>query len=244
MSIQPSRQSNFSLGLRARALFMCVLAILLSGCQDGPMYALKVANPYYSWREWGKDEKIGVTDHERRKQLTILAETAGELSAEKQEFWAQQLNKLIETDQSPEMRRLAVRAASRMEVPSAMAMIERGLDDGSLKVRMEACRALGRRPGDDAARMLVATIGTDTDLDVKHAAMEALAQHDSPISRDALKIALADRNPATRNLAMESLRDVTGENYGDDPQVWIAALNGEPTEEVTPRFADRIRDIF
>ena len=112
-----------------------------------------------------------------------------------------------------------------------MAMIERGLDDGSLKVRMEACQALGRRPGDDAARMLVATIGTDTDLDVKHAAMEALARHDSPISRDALKLALADRNPATRSLAMESLRDVTGENYGDDPQVWIAALNGEPTPQ-------------
>lgn len=229
---------------RLLAVFVAMTAFAVTGCQDGPMYALKVANPYYSWKEWGADEKIGVTDHVRRKQLAVLAETAGELSPEKQQFWAQQLDKLIESDQSPEMRRLAVRAASRMQVAGAMDMIEKGLDDASLKVRMEACHALGRRSGDDATRVLVATIGTETDLDVKHAALEALAKHDNPISRDALKLALSDRNPATRNLAIESLKGVTGQNYGDDPKVWIAALNGQEVEQATPRLAERIRGLF
>jgi len=244
MSIQPSHRCWSPLVHRAVATLLAVAACCVTGCQDGPLYAVKAANPYFSWKEWGADSAIGVTDHERRKQLTVLAETAGELSPEKQIFWAQELDKLIETDQSPEMRRLAVRAASRMNVPTAISMIDKGLDDASLKVRMEACQALGRRPGDDATRMLVATIGTDTNVDVKHAALEALAKHDNEISRDALKLALSDRNPATRSLAIDSLRGVTGRNYGDDPKVWIAALDGQSVEEVTPRLAERIRDVF
>lgn len=230
-------------GSRLVVLLLAVVAVGMTGCQDGPLYALKAANPYYVW-EWRKDEKIGVTDHERRKQLTLLAETAGELPADKQEFWAEQLVKMIETDQSPEMRRLAVRAASQMDVPNALDMIEQGLDDASLKVRMEACQALGRREGEDASRMLVATVGTETDLDVKHAALEALAQQDNPIARDALKVALSDRNPATRHLVVDSLREMTGQDFGDDPEVWIAALNGQPVDESSPGFTDRIRDFF
>lgn len=244
MSSQPPRDRSVLQCRRFVAVLVAFGVCGMVGCQDGPMYALKVANPYYSWHEWGKDEAIGVTDHERRKQLNVLAETAGDLPSDKQLFWAEQLEKLIETDQSPEMRRLAVRAASRMDVPQAMSMIEQGLDDASLKVRMEACHALGRRSGDDATRMLVATIGTDTDLDVQHAALEALAKHDNSISRDALQLALSDRNPATRTLAIDSLREVTGRNYGDDPKVWIAALNGQEIDEVTPRLAERIRDVF
>ncbi len=142
------------------------------------------------------------------------------------------------------MRRLVVKAAGRLDDPAAIKMIETGLDDSSVKVRMEACRSLGMKSGDDAARLLVATVGTDTSEDVKHSAMAALGKHKSQIAIDSLSLALQDRNPATRELAIESLRGATGKNYGDDPQVWIAALNGTPTEEAPVRFADRVRGIF
>jgi len=229
---------------QAIALAAAIASLAVSGCQDGPLYALKVANPYYSMREWKRDEAIGVTDHERRKQLTLLAENVDQLPADKQKFWAGHLEKLLANDDSPEMRRLAVRAAGRLNDPSAMAMIDKGLDDDSVKVRMEACNALGRRSGDEAARMLVATVGTETSQDVKHAALTALANHKSEIAVDSLKIALADRNPATRDLAVQSIKGATGKNYGDDPKVWIAALDGRPTEEVPTRLAERVRDMF
>jgi hypothetical protein len=226
------------------ALAATVSLVGLSGCQDGPLYALKVANPYYSMREWKQDEQLGVTDHVRRKQLAELAETIDRLPAERQQFWAGHLQKLFETDQSPEMRRLVVRAAGKLNDPAAMRMIEQGLDDSSVKVRMEACRSLGMKSSDDATRMLVAAVGTDTNQDVKHAALAALASHKNPIAVDSLRVALNDRNPATRELAVDSLRGATGKNYGDDPQVWIAALDGTPTEEAPVRLADRVRDLF
>ena len=83
---------------------------------------------------------------EKRKQLALLAETIHQMPPNKQEYWSGHLNKLIETDESPEMRRLVVRAAGRLnDSTSSISLIEKGLDDSSEKVRMEACQALGRR---------------------------------------------------------------------------------------------------
>lgn len=241
-SNQPSAQ---------RSLLTCILACLagaiccaLTGCQDGPLYALKVANPYYAMNEWKEDEAFGVTDHERRVQLAELAESIDRLPMERQSFWAGHLDKMIENDDSAEMRRLAVRAAGNLGGPTSLAMIEKGLDDDSFKVRMEACSALGRQDNAEVTRMLAATVGTETNQDVKHAAMRALASQSTPGAVDSLRLALADRNPATRDLAMESLRDATGKDYGDDPEVWIAALDGKEVEERPTRFAERIRGLF
>ncbi|MGI9472618.1 MAG: HEAT repeat domain-containing protein [Rubripirellula sp.] len=239
---QPSTQRSF---------FTCVLACLagaaccaIVGCQDGPLYALKVANPYYSMKEWKADAAFGVTDHERRAQLSELADTIDRLPEDRQQFWSGHLEKMIDNDENAEMRRLAVRAAGKLNSPSSLAMIEKGLDDDNFKVRMEACQALGSREDEEVSRLLAATIGTETNQDVKHAAMKALTAQSTPTAMDSLKLALADRNPATRDLAMESLRDVTGKDYGEDPEVWIAALNGKTVEERPTRFAERIRGIF
>ncbi|MFK8114559.1 MAG: HEAT repeat domain-containing protein [Rubripirellula sp.] len=222
----------------------CLLCVGVSGCQDGPLYALKVANPYYSQGEWKRDAAIGVTDHERLNQLTMLADTIGGMSTSKQQTWSVHLEKLIENDESPEMRRLAVRAAGKMRIDAASNLIEKGLDDDSFKVRMEACETLGRRKGDESIRSLAAIAGTETNEDVRHAALAALGKHRGPLATDSLKVALSDRNPATRDLAIQSLRGSTGKDYGNDPKVWIAALDGKPTRQVETRFADRIRDIF
>lgn len=238
-----SPPSKRYLSVKAAAL----LAFLLTsstGCQDGPLYALKVANPYFSLSEWKKDDAIGVTDHDRRKELTILVDTIGSMPAAKQQFWSAQLKKMIEHDRSPEMRRLAIRAAGNLNEVSAISLVKQGLEDDSVKVRMEACKSLGRRTGDDSAQALSSVAGSETNEDVRHAALNALASHKSPIAVNALRVALADRNPATRDLAMQSLKGATGKNYGDDPKIWIAALDGTPTSEVETKIADRVRDLF
>ena len=245
MSSKPNQTSS------QYSLFTCLIACLagaascaLCGCQDGPLYALKAANPYYSMKEWKEDASFGVTDHERRTQLSDLAENMDQLPEDRQKYWSEHLEQLIDNDESPEMRRLAIRAAGQMNDPSSIVLIEKGLDDESFKVRMEACQALGEQDNEEVTRLLAATVGTETNQDVKHAAMKALAGQSTPTAVDSLKLALTDRNPATRDLAMDSLRGATGKDYGDDPEVWIAALDGKPTEERPTRFADRVRQIF
>lgn len=238
-----SRISQAGRGLVLTVGWVLVLASL-AGCQDGPMYALKTVNPYFVMKEWREDSAIGITDHERRTQLQSLASSIGRLPAERQNYWSTHLEQLMESDPSAEMRRIAVQAAGNMTDGSAVAIIEKGLDDDIAKVRMEACRALAKRTDESSSRMLAAVIGTDTDADVKHAAMAALGNHRNAIATDSLRLALQNRNPATRDLAIRSLKGSTGKDYGSDPEVWIAALDGKPVEERPAGFTDRLRSFF
>lgn len=230
------------------ALLVAATLLLAGGCQDGPLYALKAVNPYFTMKEWKEDSDLGVTDHERRVALTKLADSIATLPPQRQKFWSGQLENILVNDESPEMRRLAVLAAGRLADSAGLPLIQKGLDDSIAKVRMEACRALGGDSSEQASRMLAATLGRDTNLDVRHSAIAALAGHTSPIAIDSLRTALKDRNPATADLAIDSLRDVTGKNLGDDPQVWIAALENETGNlsdgDGETRIADRIRGWF
>ncbi|MGB7342943.1 MAG: HEAT repeat domain-containing protein [Pirellulaceae bacterium] len=211
----------------ARLIVACVVLgvfAVTSGCHDGPLYALKHVNPYFTMKEWRDEEQLGVTDHERRQQLLQLADTIESLPAQRQAYWSTHLSKMIELDPSPEMRRLAVSAAGKLRTGGAVELIQKGLDDDSIKVRMEACRALGNRREAQAATLLASTYGSETEIDVKHAALDAMANHKGPTAINSLRNALNDRNPATQSLAMQSLRGVTGKDYGSNPDAWLKAI--------------------
>lgn len=223
------------------SLAACVAAS--SGCQDGPLYGLKTINPYYTLNTWRADEKIGVTDHTRRSQLEQLAKTIGGMTPEKQTMWSSHLQSIFENDSSPEMRRLTMVAAGRLtDSARATEIIDLGLGDPVAKVRMEACRALGNRDGDDSTRMLVATLSTDANIDVRQSAIAALAKHPGSIATDSLRRVLEDQNPATRSLAIGSLKQVTGQDLGNDPATWIAMLDDAPGNLSEPQIASRPTD--
>jgi len=228
--------------LRLIALALGLFGV--SGCHDGPMYGLKAANPYYSMREWKKDEELGITDHVRRVELTKLAKNMSSLPQDRQEYWFDHLRKVMEHDQNPEMRRLAVIAAGGSAVPNSSELLREGLKDSSLKVRLAACEMLGQRDDSESTRLLADTAGGTTDLDVRNAAYAALGKHKSKIAVDTLRLALDDRDPATRSLAVRSLRGSTGKNYGDDPQTWIAALDGQDVPEQPTQLAERLKGLI
>ena len=205
-----------------------------SGCHDGPLYALKHVNPYFTMKEWRQDDQRGVTDHERRNQLLKLVDSIESMPSNRQNYWSGHLNQMIEMDPSPEMRRLAVSAAGKLGSSGALGLIEKGLKDDSIKVRMEACRALGHRRESQAANLLASTYGSETEIDVQHAALTALANHKGQIPMNSLRIALNDRNPATQQIAMSSLRGVTGKDFGSSPASWLKAIGGSGSSPTSP----------
>jgi hypothetical protein len=214
-------------------LLTAPVLVLCGGCHDGPMYALKHANPYFTMRQWKADEAIGVTDHKRRQELQTLADSMIAMPADQQQTWTPHLEQIYENDPSAEMRRLAILAAGRSKDASTLDLVAKGLKDDNLKVRMESCRALGERPEEKAALLLAATAGESQDKDVRHAAIAALGKHPGEISTNSLKLALRDRDPATQDLVIETLRESTGKDLGNDPAEWIAALDGQGSEEPT-----------
>ncbi|WP_145387766.1 HEAT repeat domain-containing protein [Stieleria neptunia] len=230
------RLRPFSCG--AIAAVLCVLAC---GCHDGPLYGLKRVNPYFTMREWKRDRELGVTDHQRRQELQTLASQIGDMNTREQAKWATHLDRIIENDPSPEMRRLSILAASNLKTPGAIELIERGLDDESLKVQMEACRSLGKRREPEAAQLLASTLGTTPEADVKNSAIAALGKHKGNIPVESLRLALEDRDPATIHLAMQSLKGVIGKDYGSDPQQWIAAIDAQRAPAGPTADADDVR---
>jgi hypothetical protein len=228
------------LGILAAAMLLAGV----TGCHDGPLYGLKVANPFYSMHQWKQDEDIGPTDHQRLKEMRRLVAVMPSLPEDRQAAWFTHLRGIMDHDSSPEMRRLAVIAAGNTQLSGSSELIGRGLKDDSLKVRLAACHVLGERGDEASARVLAETAGSTSDADVRNAALAALGQHSGKIAVDALKLALDTRDPATRDLAIASLRGATGKDYGDDPEVWIAALDGKDVPEKQTQIADRLRELW
>lgn len=222
-------------GVGRRAFLVALIAGgttgAMSGCKDGPMYALKSMNPYYTMSQWARDKEIGVTDHQRRRELESLTKTMANLPVERQAYWSQHLEQIYANDESAEMRRLAVVAAGKSSDPAMLKLVEKGLSDDVIKVRMEACRALGNRREDEATRLLAETIGKSQNKDVRHAAINALAEHPGQVATNSLKLALEDRDPATQSLVISALRQNTGKDFGNDPETWIAGLDGKDVEQ-------------
>jgi hypothetical protein len=230
--------------LRLLLLPVALCCIAMCGCHDGPLYALKHANPYFV-REWKKDEALGITDFQRRKELELLVRTIPKMSADERADWTVHLEKIVANDPSPDMRHLAVRAAETIEGPTALGLIQKSLEDDSLKVRMAACDVLGKRPEPEAAQSLAKIVGESSNLDIRQAALRAMGGHRGNVVKDSLKLALADRDPAIRMAAMQSLEQVTGEPLGtSDPDVWVAYLEGKPYESQGGSFAERMRSMF
>lgn len=212
-------------------LCLVFLSVPALGCHDGPLYALKRVNPVYV-HQWKKDEALGITDHRRHEELQKLASSIHRYSADEQAKWLLHLQAIMENDPSAEMRHLAVRAAEKVAGADAFALIEEGLEDENLKVRLAACEVLGNRPEPAAVTRLATAAGSSVDADVRQAAVRALRRHNGEQVTAALKIALADSNPAIRHTAMDSLRAITGQELGNRPDAWLAYLNGENVESV------------
>ena len=67
------------------------------------------------------------------------------------------------------------------------------------------------------------------DADVKLAAAQALGKINSPESIQALAVALDDRDPAMQYVGVQSLKSITGKDYGPDVQAWRqVAAGGTP----------------
>jgi HEAT repeat protein len=194
------------------------------------MFALKRANPVFL-NQWKQDEKLGTTDHRRRQELQKLASSIDSYSAAEQAKWMVHLEQIMANDPSASMRHLAVRAAGKIAGADALRLVQEGLDDENLKVRMAACEALAERPEAAAATLLAKTAGESVDLDIRQAAVRALRGHEGQQVTDALKLALQDSDPALRYAAIDSLKQVTGKDLGNRPDVWVAFLDGKPVDE-------------
>lgn len=173
----------------------------------------------------------------------LAAQATGSDTPDQREV-AEQLARQIQIESDPLVRAAVVRTIAKFRTPIAQQVIEAGLADNDAVVRMTCCRALGERAETTSVARLAQSLRTDKDLDVRMAAAEALGKIKTPESMQALVVAIDDRDPAMQYVGVQSMKSVSGKDYGGDVAAWRqVAAGGSPPLPPPPSLAERARGI-
>jgi len=198
----------------AAASLACVVACVTAGIGCASW------NPYNRAR-WAEEEKrFGPTFPTQQEQLREMAAGAGNLSESEKAAKSQELTTRLRAESNALMRAEIVGVLGAMRGPAAMPGLQFALNDPQTHVRIAACQALGRQGGPEAATLLTETLGSDTDVDVRLAATRALGSTNGSQAISGLSLALDDPNPALQFRAMQSLKNVSDQDYGNDVTKW------------------------
>jgi hypothetical protein len=217
------------------SIFACWL-LALGGCQS-----------FFGYRGWPFPERDRTSFHTPAMRIDTVRQFAGRADgtdSEAQRELTDQLARQIQIEPDPLVRKAIIGSVAEFRTPLAGQILEAGLGDTHATVRVSCCQALAGRAESGAVASLAHALRDDKDIDVRLAAAEALGKIKSPESMAALVVALDDRDPALQYVGVQSLRSISGQDFGGDVAKWRQLATGEtPAPPVTPSIAERIRDV-
>lgn len=226
-----------------RRLWLGPLLTLCVGCADGP-FGLARFNPMLR-DEWKKDEEFGVTNHQKIEELIALQQQASQISPAEQQRLSQELADLIRRENNVPLCVAAVRTLSEFPTSASLEGLKYATTHSDPDVRAAACEGWRRKGGPDAVLALAEVLGSDTDVDVRIVAARDLEAFRHPAAINALGLALDDTDPALQHRAVQSLKTVTGRNFGDSVPAWREYVrDGNPQPAAEQSIAQRLRNLF
>lgn len=190
-----------------------------------------------------KTDNMGIlSPSEEITALKKMAAEASKATPEQQKRQSELLATAIQKERDPIVRAEIVRTLEKFPTPTSRRVVESARKDPDPDVRVVACEALGRRKDPQAVTLLGETLGSDVDTDVRLAAARALGQTRDPSAVAALGNVLEDPDPAIQYRAVQSLRETTGKDFGNDVNRWRQFVRGEVPAE--PTLAERLRRLF
>ena len=214
---------------------VAVLVAALSGCQT-----IADHRPTF-WPFPERELTTYNTPAMRVDAVTAFGMRSKHVDSPEQRQITDQLARQIQVEPDPLVRQAVIKAIAEFRTPMAQQVLQAGLQDENEAVRIECCRALGVRADAAAVGALAMALKSDANADVKMAAAEALGKIKSPEAVQALAVALDDRDPAMQYVGVESLKSITGRDYGPDVQAWRQVAAGTPPAEPPVSVADRIK---
>lgn len=215
---------------RAAALALTAAAVgSIAGCQLWP---------------WGGKVKTSlITPSMRMASIREMAPRARDADEAEQQRLCEQLAQQIRTEPDPIVRKTIQETIGEFDAPLAEAVLLAGLNDDDRDVRAACCRILGRRRETEAIAPLTKLVGSDPELDVRLAAVDALGAMNDRAAIAGLSAALKDRDTAMQYAGVEAMKSITGEDLGNDVQAWRQyadrAAGGEaPAATIAAQSAD------
>ena len=223
----------------ALAMLLLTAALLLPGC------AKRFGG---SW-PFGEDQtaelkKYGPAPLQRIQAMQEQAKKLAKASPQEQEVFAKELARQMPNETDFNVRMAVIKIMSRMNTPSANAVLYAAMKDPESEIRVACCEAWSKHPSAATTQMLAETLSGDTDSDVRMAAAKALSTAGDKEAVAALGRALEDSDPALQYCAVASLKQVTGKNLGNDVNAWrqLARQPDPPIHAKT--LASRMWQIF
>lgn len=227
--------------------FLAVLVVgicCFSGCAEGPMHRLGHLNPWVV-DQWEKEDQYAMTLYTKRANIRDLAKLAQSKDPELAGEAVTALNQILANEDLPLAKIEAARALGTARPPQAIDGLLSALDEPDAEVRMAVCDSLGKQGSPLAIAGLERVINSDTENDVRLAAARALGNIDDPEAARALTLALNDRSPALQFRSMESLKQITGEDFNGDPERWKAYVQGDiEVDRNPPSLAERLGELL
>ncbi|MFV2067543.1 MAG: HEAT repeat domain-containing protein, partial [Pirellulales bacterium] len=147
-----------------------------------------------------------------------------------------------ETD--PLVRERIIHTLAELNTPAAAALLRAGLNDADPDVRIACCKGVGGHRDTESLTALTEVLRHDEDIDVRLAATRTLGAFRDPAAVSAMAIALEDRDPALQYRAVQSLRQMTGLDYGNDVTRWLEiAQRGELPPHPPVSVVERLRRL-
>ncbi|HTM55095.1 MAG TPA: HEAT repeat domain-containing protein [Pirellulales bacterium] len=185
------------------------------------------------------------TPADRIKELKKLAKTIKKRPPAEQQQLADNLTKEYQQESEPILRRRILRTLAACRVPSAGAVVVGALADPDIETRRVACKCLGERGDQQAISELARVVGSETEFDVRIAAVHALGTTRDRAALVPLSEMMVDSNPAMQKGAREALTAVSGRDYGENAQAWREYAKNGTTTAPEVSIAERVmRTLF
>lgn len=165
-----------------------------------------------------------VTPQQKREKWKALVESAKEGNSAEV---SRELTREFKSEEDPFLRAELLRIAGRLPPDSILPLVSAGLKDPHPNVRTAACRLAGQAKLSAVLGELAALAEKDPEGDVRKAAVKALGEFQDPQALAVLGKLLRERDPALQYLAIRSLKQATGKDFGYDIAKWQSYLNGQ-----------------
>ena len=217
-----------------RCSWLLVGLALLAGCRS-------VSWPDY-WPFPAYENTTFHTPSMRVEAIQQFAAKSKGVDSPAQREITDQLARQIQVEPDPLVRRAVVQTIAEFQTPIVPQVLAAGMKDQNTAVRIACCQALGKRGEASAVPSLAAALRDDQSIDVRLAAAEALGGVKSPDAIQALTVALDDRDPALQYAGVESMKLITGKDYGGNVEAWRQVAAGQiPPPLPKPTVAERMR---
>jgi len=183
------------------------------------------------------------------KRVEVLRETAKKmstLSQAEQQAKAEEYAATFQKEADPLIRAELLKAIATCGSPVAGETLKYGMQDPVRDVRITCCDAWAKHGGPLAVPQLSEATRKDASIDVRLAAVRALGvlgKQDKDAAMSALASALDDSDPAIQYRAMQSMRLITGKDYGNDVTAWREFAKGGTPAEITAMQRAKL-DVF